>query len=148
MAYDPITKRVILFGGGPEISGTAGSLDSTWAYDPSKNTWTELKPYGPVPAARQGHVMAYDSARGLMTVFGGANAPRDLNDLWAYDPSANTWIELKPSGPRPRAGTAQPWLRPGCRSLLLFGGFIGGSVAADRARGRYVGVRLRKEQVD
>ncbi len=131
MAYDPITKRVILFGGAPDISGTEGSLDSTWAYEPSKNTWTELKPSGPVPAARQGHVMAYYSAEGLMTVFGGAAAPRDLNDLWAYDPSANTWIELKPSGPSPkgRNGAALCY-DPLVDRLVLFGGFNGGSAAA------------------
>ena len=131
MVYDPITKRVILFGGASDLSGTVASPDSTWAYDPSKNTWIELKPSGPAPSARLGHVMAYDSTMALMIVFGGAHAPRDLNDLWTYDPSANTWIELKPSGPLPkgRNGAGLDY-DPLADRLVLFGGFIGGSVGA------------------
>jgi N-acetylneuraminic acid mutarotase len=137
MAYDPIAKRVILFGGGGDLSGAAGSLDSTWAYDPSENTWTELKPDGPVPTPRQCPVMAYDSAKGLMMVFGGAHYPRDLNDLWAYDPSANTWVELRPSGPLPvgQNGGAFDY-DPLVDRLVLFGGFSGGSESAAEGFGR------------
>ena len=43
MAYDPVTHRLIMFGG---LSDTAASLDDTWAYDPAANAWTELHPNG------------------------------------------------------------------------------------------------------
>ena len=43
MAYDPVTRRLILFGGFGEHRR---SLNDTWAYDPAANAWTELKPCG------------------------------------------------------------------------------------------------------
>jgi len=136
MGYDPVTKRVILFGGSPDVSGIDGSLDSTWAYDVSKNGWTELKPSGPSPAQRNGHATAYDSARGLMILFGGSHAPRDFHDLWAYDPSANTWTQLRPSGPVPdgRNGASFDY-DPLIDRLVLFGGFRGGSAGVEGAAG-------------
>jgi len=38
MVYDPVGRRMILFGGGSE----GGCFNDTWAYDPVENTWTEL----------------------------------------------------------------------------------------------------------
>ena len=49
--------------------------------------------------------MAYDSSSHRVIMFGGsvADGSKYFNDTWAYDPAANTWTELKPSGALPGA---------------------------------------------
>ena len=43
--------------------------------------------------------MAYDPTSGRLIMFGGsAGDGGRLDDTWAYDPAANAWTELKPSG--------------------------------------------------
>jgi N-acetylneuraminic acid mutarotase len=134
MAYDPATKRLIMFGG---CDGVASEMyggwlypatSGTWAYDPATNTWTELKPSGKVPPPRSVAPMAYDPATGRMIMFGGMGdtPPFLLNDTWAYDPAANTWTELKPSGtvPSPRQEPAMTY-DPSTGRLIMFGGYDG-----------------------
>lgn len=131
MAYDPVTRRIIMFGGAyaPPTDSDELCLDDTWAYDPTGNTWTQLHPSGPGPPARAAHAMAYDSSRGLMLVFGGmASGPYDYNDTWAYDPAASTWTELKPSGtlPAARYGPSMAY-DSSADHVIMFGGFAGAS---------------------
>jgi N-acetylneuraminic acid mutarotase len=88
MAYDPVTDRIILFGGaGP---GEA-ALGDTWAYDYGSNTWTELSP-AVAPSARGWHAMAYSDIDQKIVLFGGG-ADRDSfqPDTWLFDPATDTW---------------------------------------------------------
>jgi N-acetylneuraminic acid mutarotase len=120
MAYDPSTKKAILFGG----ITAAGPVNDTWAYDPVANTWTELKPLGMVPPKRGILGMDYDPISRQLIVFGGGVSPTELlGDFWAYDPAANTWKELKPSGPAPspRGGHTMAY-DPTIRRMIVFGG--------------------------
>ena len=57
-----------------------------------------------------------------MIVFGGANADSStfFNDTWAYDPVANTWTELKPSGELPRACYASMVYDVTAERLIMF----------------------------
>ena len=56
------------------------------------------------PPARDYSVMAYDSVRDRMLLFGGADSNETpFGDLWAYDLGRDTWSELKPTGLRPGA---------------------------------------------
>ena len=89
MVYDPVGRRFILFGG--ETWQVKHPLGDTWAYDPKKNSWTNLSPTSsPSPRARQ--AMAYDSEAGSIVMFGGGADPfHFLNDTWTYDPAKNTW---------------------------------------------------------
>ena len=120
MAYDPTAGRLIMFGG----SNAVENFGDVWAYNPTANTWNELKPSGTLPAARSAHAMAYDPGSRSLIVFGGGNDNGTLNDTWAYDPVANTWTELKPSRtlPSARSGHAMAY-DPGLRGLIMFGGF-------------------------
>jgi N-acetylneuraminic acid mutarotase len=131
MAYDPVTRRLIMFGGN---AGTA-SLNDTWAYDPTTNAWTELEPSGTVPSARSGHSMAHDSVTHRLIMFGGhglSGAGTDLGDTWAYDPTANAWTELKPSGTLPYTREAQSMASdPTSGRLIMFGGRGGGTSSND-----------------
>jgi N-acetylneuraminic acid mutarotase len=122
MAYDPTTRRLILFGG---VSRLDAKTNDTWAYDPIANTWTELKPAGTPPPGRSSK-MAYDPTTERMILFGSAGQTGALNDTWAYDPVANAWTELKPLGtlPEKRIGFALAYDSSRHR-VILFGGCSG-----------------------
>ena len=96
MAYDPVTRRLIMFGG---LRRRRRCLNDTWAYDPAANTWTELEPAGTLPSARSGHSMAYDPASRRLIMFGGrGDADARLERHLGLRPAANTWTELDPAG--------------------------------------------------
>ena len=138
MIYNPDTGKVILFGGcpGATLEGSTvteqkyTAFNDTWAYDPAANTWTNLEPSGDVPSAREQYSMAYDSGTGKVIVFGGYDPKTGygLADTWAYDPAANTWTNLKPSGDVPPATIFQSMIYDARdKKVILFGG-----IGADR----------------
>ncbi len=111
--------------------GRAGVLNDTWAYDPAANTWTDLKPSGALPSARFVPAMAYDPKTDRVIVFGGRSADVRFNDTWAYDPTSDTWTELKPAGPLPpERGGHEMVYDPSFARMIMFGGRTG-SVGAD-----------------
>jgi len=120
MTYDSRNDRIILFGG---LSWDTGYINETWAYDPGANTWTNLNPSGSLPPPRGQGGMVYDSRSGLVILFGGSNHDAWFNDTWTYDPAANTWTELSPTGDLPTArhrfGLAYD---SGKDRVVLFGG--------------------------
>jgi N-acetylneuraminic acid mutarotase len=130
MVYDSLTGKVILFGG-----YDGGFLDDTWAYDPAANTWTELKPSGETPPGRYGQCMVYDPASAKVILFGGdrpwvnpagRTTTYSLDDLWAYDPVANTWTELEPSGEEPLGRAYSSLVYDyAVNKVILFGGLNG-----------------------
>jgi hypothetical protein len=103
MVYDPISGKVIMFGGILKANGT--QLSDTWTYDQTTKTWADQKPKGTVPSARSSFSMVYDETNQRVILFGGwsKTAGVDLNDTWAYDPATNTWTDLKPTGDVPTA---------------------------------------------
>ena len=44
MVYDPVSGKMVLFGGCANVADPSTYLNDTWAYDPAANTWTELQP--------------------------------------------------------------------------------------------------------
>jgi N-acetylneuraminic acid mutarotase len=131
-AYDPTSKRVITFGGSdrpatqmPDGGWYYPNSADIWAYDPAANTWTELKPSGVVPPPRMPAIWAYDPVTQRMILFGGRDDARGpdanlLTDTWAYDPVANTWTELKPSGTVPVAMGSMA-CDPSTGLIIMFG---------------------------
>ena len=86
------------------FGGFEGPTDfnDTWVYDPTTNRWRNLRPSGLAPSARAGASLAYDSSTDQVIMSGGStNDGSPFNDTWAYDPAANRWIELLPSGIAP-----------------------------------------------
>ena len=82
MAYHSVRGKVVVFGG---YSGNnvTGDLNDTWEYDGVN--WTQVS-IAISPAARQRHVMAYDSLRGKVLMFGGYDPNASFfNDTWGYD---------------------------------------------------------------
>jgi N-acetylneuraminic acid mutarotase len=127
MVFDPVSGKVILFGG---FGGAPNFLSDTWAYDPTVNTWTELHPAGSAPPARDLSAMAYDPPTAKVFLFGGLGAGGDMNDTWAYDPAANSWTHLNPSGliPSARRGHAMVYIYvQNGGKMVEFGGVEGSS---------------------
>ena len=87
-----------VFGG--RVAG--GQSDELWAFDLATDSWTVRQPSGDVPPARFGHTAVWVPGSGLVIWSGQAGASF-FADVWAYDPSANTWTQLPSSGAEPAA---------------------------------------------
>jgi hypothetical protein len=118
MAHDPVSKRVIMFGGWSDtvVNPTA----ETWAWDGS--SWTAVcgttTPATSLcgPAARQAASLAFDPASQTLILFGGDAA----TDTWSFDGSTNKWTQLQPQTSPPARSDAG--LSSDGQHLLLFGG--------------------------
>jgi len=98
LAYDPIGKRVLLFGG-----GTADPSDALWALDTHSMRWEELTP--PVsgraanwPTARRGHGFVFDEERRVLVLAGGSSSDAALADIWELDGGGTTWRRIADGG--------------------------------------------------
>lgn len=89
--------RTVLFGG-IDVQGSWNN--DTWLYDGTTHTWSVLPIAGSKPAARTGAKMAYDAARGVCVLTGGAD-PADptgntyFTDTWEFDGA--TWTQVSTS---------------------------------------------------
>ena len=122
MAYSDKQKKVILFGG-YFFKDPEEFFGDTWEWDGSR--WRLVSNSGPQP--RYGHVMAYDSMRERMVLFGGNNgkdfhtgALTDYGDTWEWD--GTQWTEITDQGPEPREFSAMAYDRKN-NKVILFGGF-------------------------
>jgi Galactose oxidase, central domain len=119
MVFDLLAGEAILFGGG----GAEGVLGDTWAYEPIGHTWTELHPAGPLPAARQGQAMAFDLPTNQILLVGGVGKEGVVGDIWNYDPSGNTWMDLSGgSVQRPFRAAGAAACSSATGRTVLFGG--------------------------
>lgn len=118
--YDPIRKRMILFGGeNGAPSGELFALSLT-----GTPTWSVLSAAGTGPTPRYGHDAIYDPIRDRMIVFGGFDGVHFLNEVWSLDLSGTpTWSLLTPAGAPPaRRDYAGAIYDPVRDRLLVFGG--------------------------
>jgi hypothetical protein len=87
-------------------------------------TWANLTPAsGAAPAARRNASAVFDTAHNRMVVFGGFSSTY-LNDIWAFDLSSNTWVNLTPasgSAPAPRLTPASIYDPDGHRMVTWSG---------------------------
>ncbi len=118
MVYDASESRFLLFGG----QGNGGSLlQDSWTFDSASSLWTRLT-LTRSPTARSSAVMAYDSSRGTIVLFGGRNLSGILGDTWLYAHASQKWVELSPS-PAPTARAAPSMVYDSSVNLfVLFGG--------------------------
>jgi N-acetylneuraminic acid mutarotase len=120
MAYDPVARKVILFGG----SSHGGRQGDIWAYDATASAWTKLSPTGAAPAARYGCPLVFDSDLGKTLLVGGSDGHFvTMHEIWAYDSAATAWTKLGPTGTVPpgRAHFAMAY-DPGSHRMVIFGG--------------------------
>jgi hypothetical protein len=122
MAYMPSTvNRTVVYGG----------FDASGTYSPNFWTWdgSDWKAVGIPddanggPSARANPMMAYDSARQRLVVFGGEHGQSYLDDLWEWDGKDLVARDL-PVGPKPsgrgRSGFAYDAKR---EKFVLYGGY-------------------------
>lgn len=92
--------------------------------------WVQRTDVG-APEARAGHVMAYDSDRGVTVLFGGHRLTEEafpelvyFNDTWEYD--GTRWQRIAIDGPTPLWRTASAMCYdPVRKEMLLAGGYNG-----------------------
>lgn len=120
MAYDASRDRIVAFGGYPGFGSTFSN--ATWEYDSS--VWLQRNvTFG--PGGRNTHAMAYDSARGVTTLFGGTSSS-NLSTASMWEWNGITWTEHAVEGPSPRTGCGLAY--DAARGVtVLFGGSTTGS---------------------
>ena len=87
------------------------------------NGWTNARPPAPIPSARWGHSMAYDTRSHRTILFGGQTAAGSVSDeTWAYDFATGSWTNMNP--PTRPSAREQVGLAYDAQSerLILFGG--------------------------
>lgn len=116
MAYDPVTRQLILTGG---LDGSSTPLDDTWEWDGSN--WTQLSP-STVPRAVFGASMAYDPATSQLVKFGGKieSGGSTFNDTYIW--TGTNWDHLSPSSYPPGRWDASMAYDTDTAQLILFGG--------------------------
>ena len=116
MAYDPVSKKVILFGG----QGAAANLNDTWAFDGT--TWTQIAtPSAPPP--RNGATMGFDRPTQKLILFGGFNGNQYLQDTWLWDGATSSWTQASMPSPPPKATGAMVFTDPVSGRATMFGGY-------------------------
>lgn len=140
MAFDPLRQEVVLFGGVQPQGGLplGPLLRDTWSWNGV--AWTEH--FGiSAPTARCFSVMAHDSHRGRLMLFGGANAglfpvfaPRATeNDVWEWDGASWTQSVISPFSPTPPDLAAASLGFDSLRNrFVLFGGADSQGVATNQ----------------
>jgi len=120
--WDPTDNEMLVYGG----FGNNVPLGDLWAYRPAASTWTQLTPSRSLPPARGGQTAVWDAADKEMFVFGGDTGKAAFSDLWAYQPSANAWTQLTPTGvpPAARSFSAAAWDTTDSE-MIVFGGAAG-----------------------
>lgn len=117
MAWDPVSRRVLLFGG---FDGRPAGLGDTWCWDGV--SWTELRPASS-PSPRRLLAMASDSGRRRVVLFGGVGTGYVDRDTWEWDGS--DWIRhAHPAGPVWRYEHAMAY-DAARRRTVMFGGSDG-----------------------
>lgn len=118
MAYDSVHHQMVMFGGAGQ--GVLNVLNDTWLWDGS--SWSNVYPRNP-PAAREGGSMIFDSAQGVVVLFGGSIVQAFANDTWLWDGS--NWTQENPQNSPPRRQVAAMAYDSVNNQTVLFGGVIG-----------------------
>ena len=120
--YDPVTNRIILFGGCTSGYCNQGepTLNDVWVLANADGStgpasWTQLAPTGGPPSPRHSHVAIYDVVTNTMMIWSGdssAFSGTNLNDVWVLTNAnglsrstgqavASEWVQLFPTGTPP-----------------------------------------------
>jgi hypothetical protein len=132
MAHLDGEDRFILFGGN-DYSGPSNAfhhLDDTWFYRWQAKEWS-LLPTTTRPPARDYPLLAFDRTAQRVLLAGGYGNGTILNDLWAFDTQAATWVELNPGFAPPARFAAVGGFDIAENAVVLFGGLGNTGLLAD-----------------
>ncbi|CAE7355401.1 tea1 [Symbiodinium natans] len=130
--WNPDTQSMLVYAGANSVT----NLNDLWSYSLTANVFTQLTPTGGPQGERWEHAALWNPVDNTMFITAGfrTNVPGTPgvllgNDLWSYDPQANTWTELIPQGspnaPAGRRQTSLVW-NTAAQAALLFAGHTGG----------------------
>jgi hypothetical protein len=122
-AYDPRSRRVLLFAG-----QAVGFFNDVWAFDTIAETWQKLETKGTAPSKRYGTAAAVDTKRNQLIISHGFTDSGRFDDTLALDLTTLTWSKLVD------ANATRPLKRclhdavyePTTDRFLLFGGCSSG----------------------
>lgn len=119
IAYQPLARQFLLFGGTTVINGGGKSIAETWLWN--GQSWTNSS--GPGPSARAYAVMDYDVAHSQVVLYGGqydaaGQSPVSLFDLWLWD--GVRWA-INSSAPAPKLRFPSGVYDAARANLVLFG---------------------------
>jgi hypothetical protein len=121
--YDPVRDRVLIFGGDGGYP-----LNDTWALQLGDSlAWQRIATPGATPAARREHSGVYDPQADQLTIFGGFDGTRRLNDVWTLSLSGTPTWERRytvSASPTPRSGHSAVF-DPRRQRMVVFGGQLG-----------------------
>lgn len=124
MAYDSAREVTVLFGGfDEELNDEA---NDTWEWDGI--AWHRIDT-AQSPPRRQRAALCFDSARGVMVLYGGDDNGQAKSDTWEYD--GNNWSQISVAGPGPRTDASMAF-DPVRGETLLFGGSSNGGPSGSR----------------
>jgi N-acetylneuraminic acid mutarotase len=120
-AWDPVSERLLVFGG---FDVAIGLLEDFWSYDPADNSWTQLLPNDRWPPSRLSASMVWDPRNQQLMLYGGGCGGCYRDDLWSYQPARDTWELRAMSADRPRArgGSGAVWDEARQQMLIFAGG--------------------------
>ncbi len=138
-AYDPVTNRLIVFGGFDCVSkyyndvwvlGNANAVTGTPA-------WSKLTPRGTPPSARQSSSAIYNSATNTLTIYGGDAGSAPFGDIWILSNANGTggapqWRQAVPSSDGPSARSGHTAIYDVTNDLMtIYGGYDGTNLLGD-----------------
>jgi hypothetical protein len=138
-AYDPVTNRLIVFGGYDCVStyyndvwvlNNANALTGTPA-------WTKLSPRGTPPSARQSTSAIYNSTTNTLTIYGGDAGSAPFGDIWILSNANGSggtpqWRLAVPSNSGPTARTGHTATYDVTNDLMtIYGGYDGTKLLSD-----------------
>ncbi len=121
--YDSYNNRMLVFGG----NSTSGNLNDIWSLDLNTNAWSLIPTVSTqIPLPRSTHISMFDSLENQLLIWSGQGNSL-YNDVWAFNLSDSTWLELFPDGnvsgaPLKRYGVASVF-DPFLRNIISFAGF-------------------------
>ena len=126
-AYDPISKKVVVFGG----YNANGLLNETWTFDGA--AWQQVKT-SVAPSARRSASMAYDLRTHRLVLFGGSTGFALLRDTWLWDGATSTWTQANPKTVPAAASNPMLFTDPANGHVDMFGGYRGRFYSRDTFR--------------
>jgi hypothetical protein len=130
MAYDPSTKRIVMYGGWDNTP-----RGDTWEWDGAAGAWTNRTPTTDTPSRPPfgEWLMMFDPCRGKPTLLGGIGLVQDNSGLgrtppqaWEWTSAGGSWSSLMPSPlpaswPPVRDALAAAWDGQSMRTLVVMG---------------------------
>jgi hypothetical protein len=124
MAFDPIRRVTVLFGG--DGWDRPGNLNDTWTWDGT--TWRIVAVAGTPPVPRSQHAMAFDVHRKVVVMFGGQVDSPDIfadgasDDTYEWD--GRSWTYLPRAGNHGMTARRFPimWYETAAQRVMVFGG--------------------------